>query len=341
MSTGTVQLADVIVPEVFTPYVQQYTQEKSRLVQSGLISRKPFLDTFLAGAGITVHVPNFKDLENDPENISTDQPVDSTPNKIGTSQEIAVRLSRNNSWASYDLVEQLIAKDPLAAIGARVGDYWVRRAQAAFLAVMKGVFANNATATDAYHVQNDMTVDISGASFVDGVTNFSAEAFVDATLTMGDSMNRLGAIMVHSVVYGRMQKNNMIDYVTDANQQINIPTFLGREVIVDDGMPVPSSGVFESWFFGAGAVSMGSGSPKVPTEIDRKPATGNGGGAEILFNRVEWAIHPTGHAYVGTPAAGGPSNANTTNNLAAAASWRRAYTERKQIPIARLITREY
>lgn len=340
MAAGTNQLVDVIVPEVFTPYAQQITEEKSRLIQSGIISRQSFLDDFLAGAGLTIHVPNFKDLDNDAENVSTDQAANSTPNKIGTSQEIAVRLSRNNSWASYDLVSQLINKDPLQAIGDRVGAYWARRAQQAFIAEVKGVFANNATATDAYHTQNDMSVDISGAGFVDGTTNFSAEAFIDATLTMGDSMDSLGAVCVHSVVYGRMQKNNMIDFVTDAEQKINIPTFLGREVIVDDSMPV-TAGVFDTWLFGAGAFAMGAGSPKVPTEVDRTPATGNGGGAETLYNRVEWAIHPVGYAYIGTAASGGPSNANTTNNLAAAASWRRAYAERKQIKIARLITREF
>lgn len=340
MAAGTVQLSDVIVPEVFTPYVQQITQEKSRLVQSGLITQSAFLSGFLAGPGLTIHVPSFKDLDNDPENISTDQPADSTPNKIGTSQEIAVRLSRNNSWASYDLVEALIAKDPMEAIASRVGDYWVRRAQAAFIAVMKGVFADNAAApTGTEHVQGDMTYDISGASFVDGVTNFSAEAFVDATLTMGDSMNSLGIVAMHSIVYGRMQKNNMIDFVPDATQTIVIPTFLGREVIVDDSMPF-ASGVFETWLFGRGAFSMGAGSPAVPTEVDRKPATGNGGGAEILYNRVEWALHPVGHAYVGASPVGGPSNANTTNNLANLGSWKRSFTERKQIKIARLVTRE-
>ena len=341
MAAGTVQLSDVIVPEVFTPYVQQITQEKSRLVQSGLIARSDFLSNFLSGPGLTIHVPNFKDLDNDAENISTDQPAESTPNKIGTNQEIAVRMSRNNSWASYDLVEALIAKDPMEAIASRVGAYWVRRAQAAFIATMKGVFADNAAApTGTEHVQNDLTEDISGASFVDGVTNFSAEAFVDATLTMGDSMDSLGVVAMHSIVYGRMQKNNMIDFVQDATQTIIIPTFLGREVIVDDSLPF-TGGVFETWLFGRGAVLMGAGAPPVPTEIDRKPAVGNGGGAEILHNRVEWAIHPAGHAYVGTSPAGGPSNANTTNNLANAASWRRAWTERKQVKIARLITREF
>ena len=52
-------------------------------------------------------------------------------------------------------------------------------------------------------------------------------------------------------------------------------------------------------------------------------------------------MHPTGNAYVGTPPAGGPSNAATTNNLAAAASWARVFSERKLIKIARLITREF
>lgn len=340
MAAGTVQLADVIVPAIFTPYAQQITEEKSRLIQSGIVARSEFLSNFLAGAGLTINVPNFKDLDNDAENVSTDQAANSTPNKVGTSQEIAVRLSRNNSWASYDLVEALIAKDPMQVIADRVGAYWARRLQAAFIAECNGIFANNATATDAYHVQNDMVVNISGGAFVDGTTNFSAEAFVDACLTLGDSMGSVTMVAMHSVVYGRLQKNNMIDFVPDSDQKINIPFFLGREVIVDDGMPV-TSGVFDTWLFGAGAFQFGSGSPKVPTEVDRNPATGNGGGAEVLFNRVEWSLHPAGHAYIGTAPSGGPSNANTANNLAAAASWRRAFSERKMIKMARLVTREF
>lgn len=340
MAAGTVQLADVIVPAVFTPYVQQLTEEKSRLVQSGLMNRSSYLTTFLNGPGLTINVPNFKDLENDPENISTDQPANSTPNKIGTAIEIAVRLSRNNSWASYDLVEALLDKDPMQVIANRVAAYWMRRAQALFIATMTGVFADNAAApTGTEHVINDLTMDIKGGAFVDGTTNFSAEAFIDASLTMGDSMNDLGIALMHSVVYGRMMKNNMIDMVPDAVQNINIPTFLGREVIVDDSMPA-AAGVYETWLFGRGSVLWGAGAPAVPTETDRMPATGNGGGAEVLFNRVEWAIHPVGHKYVGTSPAGGPSNANTANNLANATSFQRAYTERKQIKIARLITRE-
>lgn len=342
MAAGTVRISDVIVPELFTPYVQQMTEQKSRLIRSGVVARDAFLDNFLAGAGLTIHAPSFKDLEDDSDNVSTDDPAQtSTPNKMGTSQEIAVRLSRNGSWKTADLVSALIGTDPADAIASRVSDWWLRRLQAAFVATMTGVFADNAAApTGTEHVLNDMTVDIKGSSFADGVTNFTAEAFVDALTTMGDSQDALGTVFMHSIVYGRLQKNNMIDFVPDSDQKINIPTFLGREVIVDDAMP-NAAGVFETWLFGAGAVRLGMGSPKVPTEVDRKPEEGNGAGTEILYSRTEWCLHPVGHKYAGTPANGGPSNAATANNLANAGSWQRAFTERKQIKIARLITREF
>ncbi len=342
MSAGVVRLSDVIVPSIFAPYVMRETAEKSRLIQSGAVVADSELSGFLGGAGVTFNKPFWKDLDNDAENIATDDPtVKSSPNKIATGQEIQVRLSRNNSWSSMDLTADLLAADPLAAIGSRISAYWTRRIQAAFVATMKGVFADNAAApTGSEHVQNDLTVDIKGASFTNNVTNFSAEAFIDATGTMGDSMEDLRMIMVHSVVYARMQKNNLIDFIPDSRGETNIPTFLGRIVIVDDGMPA-TAGVYESWLFGGGAVAIGMGSPKVPVETKRDPDAGNGSGQETIWSRMELALHPVGHAYVGTPANGGPSNAATTNNLAHADSWARRFVERKQIKIARLITREF
>lgn len=343
MATGTTRLSDVIVPAIFTPYVQQMTEEKSRLIRSGAVIRDPILDQNLAGGGLTFNEPSFKDLDNDAENTSTDDPAtNSTPNKIGSATEIQVRMSRNNSWSSMDLTSDLIGADPMMAIANRVSDYWARREQAAFIATVKGIFADNATVTDAYHVQNDMTFDIKGASFTNGVTNFSAEAFVDATLTMGDSLENLKMVAVHSVVYGRMLKNNLIDFIQDSinGQAIRIATFMGRELIVDDSLPV-TSGVFDTWLFGYGAVRNGRGAPKVPTELYRAPSAGNGSGQDTLYNRVEWCMAPVGYAYIGTAAAGGPTNAATSNNLAAATSWRRVFPERKQVSIARLTTREF
>jgi len=336
------RVSDIVVPENFTNYIQQHTEQKSRLVQSGAMVLNGVLNEFLAGGGLSINIPSFRDLADDADNVSDDVTGNSsTANKIETGQEIAVRLSRNSSWSSMDLTAALAGPDPLAAIEALVGDYWVRRLQDVFVATMGGIFLDNDTATDAFHVQFDLTHDISGGAFIAGVTDFSAEAMIQALLTSGDSLENLRMIMMHSTVYGKLLTNDLIDFIKDSTGTTLIPTFLGREVIVDDGLPSPSAGIFETWVFGANAVQWGQGSPKVPTETDRDPEKGNGGGQETLFNRVEWAMHPEGHQFnAASTAIGGPGNGTGVNNLNHADSWQRVFTERKQIKIARLISRE-
>jgi hypothetical protein len=353
---AAVKVADVIVPSVFTPYTQQLTTERARLVQSGVLVPSPILNTLLAGGGKTFDVPSFQDLDasdsTGAENVSTDDiadllnatttlpspRTDAVPLKLSTSMEVAVRLTRNQSWSAMGLARELAGADPMASISDRVAYYWTRRLQKIFIAVWKGVIADNliAPAGSDTHVQYDLINDISGAGFTDGVTNFSAEAFLDAAVTMGDNQDELRACMVHSIVYNRMQKNNLIDFIPDARGETLIPTFLGREVIVDDGCP-KNSNVYDTWLFGMAAAQLGEAPADVPTVLTRLALAGNGGGQEILTTRRIYTVHPTGHAYVqSTIPDGGPTN----TNLLTAANWSRRYPERKMIKFAVLRTRE-
>lgn len=93
--------------------------------------------------------------------------------------------------------------------------------------------------------------------------------------------------------------------------------------------------------FGTGATQLGVGTPPVATEVERKAGGGNGGGQDVLYSRVMWSMHPTGHAWIGSADEGGPANTGTANSdLDEAGSWDRRYPERKQIKFARLVTRE-
>lgn len=355
---AAVQVSDVVVPEVFTPYIQQLTEEKSRLVQSGVLSANPLLNNLLAGGGKTFHVPSFQDLDasdaTGAESVATDSIADIqaapaaaasdfprndlVPDKLSTSDEVAVRLVRANAWSSTKLAGELAGSDPMASIASRVSTYWIRRLQRIFVNTWNGVIADNLAAPTGgdQHTQNDLVNDVSGVSFIDGVTNISAEAIIDTAVTMGDSMMDLTVIMVHSTVFSRLQKNQLIDFIPDARGEIDIPTYQGKEVIVDDGMP-NASNVFDTWLFSTGAAQLGTAAADVPTEIHREPLAGQGAGQDTLVNRNVWSIHPTGHAFIqSTIPNGGPSN----TNLAAAANWSRVYPERKQIKFARLVTRE-
>ena len=54
MSAGVTRISDVVVPEIFTPYVQQLTEEKSRLIQSGAVVSDSRFTSLLSGGGLTL-----------------------------------------------------------------------------------------------------------------------------------------------------------------------------------------------------------------------------------------------------------------------------------------------
>lgn len=346
----TTRIEDIIVPEVFGPYVQKLTMELSNVIASGIVARSGDLDNKLAGGGLTFTAPRFRDLDNDAERISTDTSVPfdhpdanlpsgvarpPTPHKIGTFQEVAVRINRNQSWSSTDLAADLAGAQPMVAIGGRVAAYWTRRLQLLLINTMKGILADN-IANDS----NDYMFDVSGSSFSEGVTNFTAESVLDAQQTMGDAQASLAGIMMHSVVYNRAKKNNLIDFIPDSNGVVNIPTFLGLRVVVDDGLTPAAGHVYDSWLFRSGAFSFGVGNPGTPVETDRKPGGGNGGGQDVLYSRVQWCLHPEGHAFELTSSTGLADGGPTDAQLRSAATWNRAYPERKMVPLAVLRTRE-
>lgn len=344
MTTGVLRIADVVVPAVFTPMVERLVIERSPLIQSGAMVTDPALDAFLNGAGLTVNMPKGNQLDvQDQENVSSDDPtVFSVPNKPTQAAEVAVRLSRNNSWSDMDLVSALLGYDPMQSIATMVADYWTKRRERAVIAHLSGIFAMDAAATDAYHTQGEMTRDISGSAFAAGVTNFGGGAFIDAQLTMSDAMDELTLMAMHPVVYANARKANLISFIQPSEVSGKIPVYQDAQVIVARNLPMPAPGVFETWLFGRGAVQAGSGRAKVPNETLRVPGAGNGGGQEIMWDRVEWAHHVPGTAFIGagTPA-GGPSNAATTGNLAAASSWRRIAPDRRYLRIARIVSREF
>ncbi len=326
------RLAQLVVPEVFTAYTQVLTAQKSAFVQSGVINIDAFFSNLLVGGGTTFNHPFFNDLADTISNVGNDDPaVDAVPELITTGSEISIRLSRNQHWSSMDLAGQLAGPDPLDAIANLVADYWVRQLQLMLIASVQGVIADN-EANDA----GDMVLDIGIGTAPSAANLFSAEAFIDAAQTMGDRSDSLVAVAMHSVVFTRAQKNNLIDFIPDSRGEVDIPTFLGRRVIVDDGLPVVVNGSnndYSTYLFGAGSFAQGVGQAKVPTETDRFPLAGRGSGQETLTNRVEWLLHPRGTAFTATLTDPSPTNPE----LATATSWDRR-VERKLVRIAELRT---
>jgi hypothetical protein len=322
------QIADVIVPEVFNPYVVNRTAELSALFQSGIVGRVSEIDGSLNEGNRTVNMPFWNDLDGNDEVLSDSAAL--TPDKIGSNKDVATQLFRGRAWSANDLAATMSGDDPMGAIGDLVASYWTRRMQASLVSTLKGVFNGPLNATHVNSIAAEDTANVTDA------TKISGDAIVDTVSKLGDAHSQLTAIVMHSVPYFNLVKQNLIVYEKDATGQINIPTYLGKRVIVDDGAPVTAgtgaspSTKYTSYLFGASAIGYGEGNPEVPTETDRDSLAGD----DILVTRKHFVLHPRGVKFADAVVAGSsPSNTeleDTTN-------WAKVY-EDKQIRMVALTT---
>lgn len=312
-------LSDIIVPELFNPYVINRTMEKSALFQSGIASRNSEFDKLASEAARTHNMPFFEDLSGDAQNIVEGTKVEYS--KITSNKDVSTTIMRQNAWSSTNLAAALAGSDPMAAIGNLVGDYWAREMQKELINILTGVFS---ATTMSDHV-DDISAGTGKAAYI------SASAFIDALQLLGDAQDQLTAVVMHSATKAYLKKQNLITTERDSNS-VEFDTYQDRRVIVDDGCPV-ASGVYTTYLFGQGAVAYGEGTPVkfVQTEVDRDPSTG--AGIDYLYNRKAFILHPRGVAWTNKTRANVESP--TRAELALAANWNLVY-EPKQVRIVAL-----
>ena len=332
------RLTDIIEPKVFLDYLAVNTAEKTAFYDSGIIVTNAGLNAKANTGGRIVDVPFWKDLANSEPNYSNDDPaVLASPDKVVAGDQIARISYVNKSWSTADLTGEIAGSDPMQRIAGRVDQYWMRQLQARLMATTRGILADNIAGNGGDMVFNAARTTAGAAAVTNG---FTRQNFTSAAFTLGDSYENTGAIAVHSVIYKRMIDNDDIDFIKDSNGSLIVPTFLGKRIIVDDGMPVVLNGTstlleYTSVLFGAGAFGYGEGTPENPVAVNREEAQGNGGGVEVLHSRKTWLLHPFGYAFNSTTVAGVTP---TLAELQLVANWTRVFDERKQVPIAFLVT---
>jgi hypothetical protein len=318
------RIDDIVIPAQFTDYIVQNTMEASALVQSGIVARNGVIEGQLAAGADSFTVPFWNDLANDEANIVSDDPAQlSTPKKVTTGKQIARKAFLHQSWSAMNLASELSGDNALPRIQDRVTAYWTRQTQRRLIASLNGILADNA-ANDA----GDMVLDITAA--VGDAAKFSTAAVIDAAGTMGDRMREVAGIAVHSDVYRAMLKGDLVEFIPDS-QSRPIATFRGMAVIVDDLMPV-ATGNYTTVLFAPGAVGWGIAAPRIAdgTEVENKPAAGNGGGQQILHSRVNLAIHPSGFQWTEAEV---EDESPTIAELADPLNWQRV-VERKAVGLA-------
>lgn len=314
-------LADIIVPEIFVPYATELTAQKSLLLSSAMVERNNELDRLAAGGGNNVNMPFFTDLTGD--DLVWDE-VAEVPGRIQAAQDVAAIHYRKKAFNSSQLAKYKSGDDPMGQIADLVAEYWKRRMQSTLISTLTGVFASATMLAEHVNDQNAAPMDRNVA--------------VDTLALLGDEINAIGFMFCHSVVYYNLVKQEEINFIVPSEIDTTlggfdgqIPTYLGKIVIVDDTVPVGAGPTYTTYFAGAGAIGYGEATldPGDAVKTDEDILAGT----EIMALRKVYILHPFGVRWGGAPAGASATNVE----LETAASWTRVY-ERKNVRLAAAIT---
>lgn len=281
MANEITKLLDVVTPEVFNTYMDNFTSEKSAIIQSGIAVADPSVAQNITAGGLLVNMPFWNDLDGEDETLGDGEKGLET-GKITASADIAAVMYRGRGWSVNELAAVISGDDPLNALMGKIASWWMRREQTVLISVLNGLFAKNGALASS-HLLSQPTSAISG------------NLVLDAKQLLGDSADRLSLMVMHSAVYTALQKQNLIAFIPNARGEVNVPTYLGYRVVVDDGVPSTGTGaakVYTSYLFATGSIGRNTGNPaKLTTfETARDAAKGN----DQVFTRRAFTMHHTG-----------------------------------------------
>jgi hypothetical protein len=320
--------SDIIIPEVFTPYVIEQTTQRDAFLASGVV--QPLAELNATEGGDFINVPFWKaNLSGDFE-VLTDS-TSLTPSKITADKQVGVILHRGRAWESRDLAALAAGSDPMAAIGAKVATYVANQRQKDLIKCLEGVFgALTGSDSPAFSA---LRFDTSG------MTALGPRQVAKARSLLGDQGDKLAAVAMHSAVYYDLVERKAIDYVstndargtittatggtiTGAYGEVSVPTYMGLRVIVSDDL-APTSTNYPVYFFTQGAIASGE-QMAMETETDRDILAKS----DAMSIDLHYTYHPVGAKW----------NVSTTNptqaQLATVGNWTRVY-ETKNIGIVR------
>ena len=328
--------SDIIVPEVFTPYVIEQTTQRDAFLQSGVV--QPLAELNATEGGDFVNVPYWKaNLSGDFEVLSDSSSL--TPGKIQADKQIGVILHRGRAFEARDLAALAAGADPMAAIGAKIGAYIANQRQKDLISALSGVFGSVNT-TDSNAALFALTID--GGSG-DTPTALAPKHVAKAKALLGDAGDKLTAVAMHSKVYYDLVERKLVDYVlaSDTNATAtasggsiagayggngSVPTYCGLRVIVSDDVATTGSGSsteYSTYFFTQGAVASGE-IAGMQMETDRDILAKS----DAMSIDLHYCYHPVGTKWAVT------TTNPTRAQLETVGNWSKVY-ETKNIGIVR------
>jgi hypothetical protein len=333
---ATTQLSNLIEPKVFTAYARQQTTVKSAFIASGVLANTADMDARASEGGAVFEAPHFNPFAYTEANVASDDPSQkSVPANVNAGSQIGRKDYRTKDWSAMALASVVSGADAMGYIAGLVSTYWVQDYQALVLAKLKGIELDNA-ANDGGDMIVNIANDLTGAPTAAQSANIGS--ILDAHQTMGDAMDKLGVIVMHSQIFTNLMKLEPTAFQAPSATKPFV-TYYEKRVVIDDGVPVTQGTnrkTFTTYILGQGAFAYGEANTENATEVWRDPSAGNGSGEERLYSRKHGLIiHPLGFSC--NAAVTAPAKSPTLAQYGVATAFDRKF-DRKNIAIAILKT---
>jgi len=339
------KLEDVFIPEVWEAYFIERTAELTMFANSGIISADPTFSARAAAGGKTVEMPFWTDISGTRQIIGDS--ADFATKKITSSKDTARIHNDGDAWSTTLLADLLAGSRGMDAITDLVAEYWARQDEQMLISTIKGVLNEFDSIAGDPNLLKLASESIAATDSDSVLTGFT---FIDAKQKLGDQKDRLVAIAVHSETHADLMKQQLIEFVPQAEGRPDLERFQGLAVIKDDDLPkrdgTTDGDVYTSVLFGNGAIARGFAALTTPVdggfgtegvERSRVPLAHD----SVMINRRRHILHPRGVAWVEEPDGlasedavddGGPTN----EQLEDAAHWTKKY-ESKNIRIVGVV----
>lgn len=322
-------LADIITPScapVANDIMMDYLKDcgEGVLWGSPLIAEDPRAEEVARGNSLTQSFPHWLRKERRPQMNVLDTAADNCPdcNGVGMGQMIMRKLAGSLCYGSEHASTFLMAcssEDPLQVImDELVNDDWRFIYESIVLSMLSGLLD---------HDQN-VLADPTQSIFYDATTA-AAEAAAGSTslnlIHLNNAKNifscdQLGGIIMHQSVATVMENMGLLQCPCTDDQGSRVYQLGdGTSVtVIRDPALKPllelGGGNYLNVLYRRGAILYGEGCHPKPLEIENSPCANNGDGAEELFSRRRFTLHPDGHSFIGLDGGGGGFAAQVPTN---------------------------
>lgn len=297
-------------PQAFGAYIKRIPNvKKNELSRCGAVGSNSAARKALSSqtGSLYARIPYFGRIDG-----STSQNNDGATDVVSTTtttfEQGFITASRMDAWTERSFAGNISGgADFMDNVAAQIAEYKLDVKQRMLLAILEGVFSmktdgDSVAAKAAAEFLDKHVYDISKNSGEDAMVNVDTlnKAIQKAC---GDNKSLFKLVIMNSAVAARLENLKLIKFMsqTDENgieRELEMGTWNGRLVLVDDNMPVDDSGdepVYTTYVLGEGSIILDNIGDNVPYEMNRDPKTN--GGQDTLYVRDRYICGVNGISF--------------------------------------------